>query len=475
MRRVIAVIALSCFAPSIGKAQTRSIEVYEPQSSLVVSQHPITRAKYPFIDLQTHVDTQEAKRSFASGYAGILPTDPKLQARTYFDDPKVRRLIYEMEDGPVSQSRVIASLSASPYTIEDLLRVKLLREENNQYFIGFNYFTAKDQVAIISSAQRFVPSLVSAYLEKKSDLINVLSQYPIKTVTKNRLAFVLVAGFSLNWDGLKLTRDKGYRNPILVEGQNFQYSFWASEEINNHNTHGFYWGSSTFPVGGYDFKQSTDYSFSSFGDPYSDPRMNFPDLLFLPATDMRVRVRAAATKIGLVDDDILGAHFSNVIGSDSGQDLARILFRLRKSPARATRLASVVRAPFKVDDYLSLLEETECVFRDRSGIYYLKIPVLDRQDAQMVAAVMSFSRRILERWLDANYRKIRQDLLALTALRQGVPFESLFTQIWHEIFGLATQQLVRSGLLFDPSGYSVRYKGSYSAVWRRTLYDYIPG
>lgn len=35
-------------------AQTMSIEDYEPKSTLVVPQHPVTRAKYPFIDVHNH-------------------------------------------------------------------------------------------------------------------------------------------------------------------------------------------------------------------------------------------------------------------------------------------------------------------------------------------------------------------------------------------------------------------------------------
>src|SRR6266702_2844585 len=35
-------------------AQTMTIEEYEPKSTLVVPQHPVTRAKYPFIDVHNH-------------------------------------------------------------------------------------------------------------------------------------------------------------------------------------------------------------------------------------------------------------------------------------------------------------------------------------------------------------------------------------------------------------------------------------
>src|SRR5689334_9112577 len=39
---------------SVLLAQTMSIEEYEPKSTLVVPQHPVKRAKYPFIDVHNH-------------------------------------------------------------------------------------------------------------------------------------------------------------------------------------------------------------------------------------------------------------------------------------------------------------------------------------------------------------------------------------------------------------------------------------
>src|SRR5260370_36371831 len=43
--------ALSC---GLALGQTMTIEEYEPKSTLVVPQHPVTRAKYPFIDVHNH-------------------------------------------------------------------------------------------------------------------------------------------------------------------------------------------------------------------------------------------------------------------------------------------------------------------------------------------------------------------------------------------------------------------------------------
>lgn len=40
--------------PFLALAQTMSIEEYEPRSTLIVPEHPLTRAKYPFIDVHSH-------------------------------------------------------------------------------------------------------------------------------------------------------------------------------------------------------------------------------------------------------------------------------------------------------------------------------------------------------------------------------------------------------------------------------------
>src|SRR2546423_14356228 len=42
---------LSC---GLAMAQTMTIEEYEPKSTLVVPQHPVERARFPFIDVHNH-------------------------------------------------------------------------------------------------------------------------------------------------------------------------------------------------------------------------------------------------------------------------------------------------------------------------------------------------------------------------------------------------------------------------------------
>lgn len=54
MRIFLAALLFLGMSLVVSRAQTMSIEEYQPKSTLVVPQHPITRAKYPFIDVHNH-------------------------------------------------------------------------------------------------------------------------------------------------------------------------------------------------------------------------------------------------------------------------------------------------------------------------------------------------------------------------------------------------------------------------------------
>lgn len=413
------------------------------------------------------------ERKFLSGYAGSLPSRDDDRAGTYFPRPAVRALLARLEGGPLADSQAEAILARSGTTIADLLRVGILRREKGRLSIGFAYFTADDMRRIGAVVDRLAPSLAEAYRSKKRDFDAAFAAYPAGTVPRSEIAFILLAGFCLNWDGLKVTRDLGLRRPLLVEGQDFRYSFWASEEIPGREDREIYWGSSTFPLAAADRTDPAAYSFSSFGDPESDPRMNFPDLPFLSSGDLASGVRLRAEAVGLRDTDELGHHFEKVLGGAVFEPTSRILFALRQKPRSAGEIATLIgRDPAAL---LALLEEIQYVERGEDGLYHLRAPVFDAGDAAMIDRTIATSREILRRWLRDHDPGLRRELAGMTAMRAGLPFEALFTQIWHEIFGRATRELVRNGMIesaYDPSR---RYKGSLSVLWRQSLYEFIPG
>lgn len=419
-----------------------------------------------------------AHRSFFEGAAGVIPSDPKEQTRTYFNMPEVRALVERAESGPLTEQEVTAALAGTHAVPADLLRTKVFRRTPAGYVIGFNYFTLADMQKIHSTAQEYVPLLVAAYLAHEREFDRILSRYPVKSVPRKRLATVILAGFALNWDGLDMTERLGYRRPQLVTGPGWKYSFFASEDDPSYSEHGFIWGSSSL-FGLHDNLPTNpvDFEFSSFGDPYSDPRMNLPDVFAMPLSDMAPDVASAVSEIGVRDESYDGAAFKKVLGPSRARSIGPMLFALRKRPLSLAQLSAYVRPDDRphAQAFVKLLVAMEYIRRRADGRYELITPVFDRTDGPMLDAALVLHREILGDWLRRVYPHVRARLASITAVREGVPFESAFTQIWHEYFGLATRQMIAAGLIEDPYSKARKHPGNVAVLWRRSLYHFDPG
>lgn len=417
-------------------------------------------------------------RSFFTGAAGTLPSDPRQRSETYFKLPEVRELIAEMESGPVSETELLRMLEGTDATIDDLLRTRLIRRTPRGYAIGFAYFTTADMKVIHASAEKYVPSLVAAYQAQAREFDRIFNQYPAKSVPAKRLATVILAGFALNWDGLDLTKQLGYRRPQLVIGSGWKYSFFASEDDPSYSEHGFIWGSSSlFGLHDNFDTNPVDFEFSSFGDPYSDPRMNLPDVFAMPVSDMTPDVASAVSDIGTGDETYFNTRFSGVLGPSRARTIGPILFALRRQPLGADALASFIEPKDRnhLAGFLKLLLAMEYIHKQPDGRYELIAPVLDRADAPMLNEALALHRKVLREWLRRVYPRVRSQLAGITAVREGVPFESVFTQIWHEYFGLATRKMVAAGLIEDPYSSVRKHRGSVAVLWRRSIYQFDPG
>lgn len=417
------------------------------------------------------VPAAAADREFLSGYVGTLPPAKEDRAKTYFNRPDVRALLAAMESGPVSDAEAQQILKETQ--LSDLVRLHLVRDANGTVRIDFPYFTAADVNAVHATAAKYVPALVGSYRARWKDFAAIFARYPVESVDPKRLAFAVIAGFSLNWDALDLLAAKGYRRPLLVRGPGWQYAFWASEDVPSYSYAGYYWGSSTFPAGSTNLSPPLDFSFSSFGDPDSDPRMNFPDLLALPPDQMTASVKAAAQTLGLHDDDELGMGLKNVVGLDRARSIGAILFAMRGGADSMTVICA--RAGVSESECageVGLLAATGYISDKGDDRYMLLVPVLDGPDKPMLDASLSLSRSIVGSWLRKNYGPMRHDLAGLTAVRQGVPYDAMFSQIWHELFGLATRDLVRENVIEDPRAAASPWPGSLPVVWRTALYHH---
>jgi hypothetical protein len=199
--------------------------------------------------------------------------------------------------------------------------------------------------------------------------------------------------------------------------------------------------------------------------------MNFPDLFTTPMAKLEPAVAEAIHRIGTVHETHLGLDIPDVLGLEQARDIGAILFALRHGMGSVGELRERVSRRESLPALLDLLEEIEYVARDSEGRYALLIPVLDADDQELVGDALAISRATISEWLEENHRAIRNELSSLTAIRQGVSFEGLFTQIWHDLFGRVTRELATVGLTADPRDPELKYQGSLGAVWRHGVVD----
>jgi hypothetical protein len=103
--------------------------------------------------------------------------------------------------------------------------------------------------------------------------------------------------------------------------------------------------------------------------------------------------------------------------------------------------------------------------RKDGELYRAAIPVLTERDRAMVMAMLRIGRKALEEWFASNYAELKSALADISPVRNRVPFQVAFDQIWHYLFGIANQKLVEAGLFADPYAPETAFQGYMPAVY----------
>lgn len=322
---------------------------------------------------------------------------------------EAQRLLLKLAAGPLNQAAVEASLKGTSVTMEDLTGLRLVRQEGNRVFLNFGLFTTADIKRVKDASEPYGRSLAEAVLSHRHEIEKILETYDAPGVDRKAVAFLIMGCASLDWDGLDVTEQRGYRKATDTKPDG-KYVPHA-EEISTNSVKGIYWASR-----GQAYGQT---HITTFGDDDAK-RLNLP--------------------------------------SGFGEPLARLALSLRHSPKSKEEMINEGLSPMDAERLPPILAAFDYVV-ERNGRYYAKVPLLTKKDEAMTQQLRLLGRKIMEEWLAANYSKIKSDLSDLSLTKAGVPFEEGFSMIWHYLFGIANNKLVEAGLFADPYGKDQKFKG----------------
>ena len=366
---------------------------------------------------------------------------------------EVQKLLLDLANAPRKAEAIDAALRGSNVSRAELEQLRLIRKQADDYVINFFLMTRADQIKVRQVTEERAKSLASAFLARREEIANAIQSYQVKGVDPKAVAYILIGCFVLDWDGLNVTSEKGYRAEAQTRPNGDRYTPWAREK-SDLTFKGLFSGSHN--------EYEPEVVLTSFGDHFSVPRFALPDVI------QRMPGRTLQNEMSI---DLKRSLYRVVDRSAkmTNQRLGRITLLLRGGEKSASELAqaSSLRAE-ETTELLVLLSELGYVKKEGER-YHAIVPVFDERDKSMVQTVLRIGREVMSEWLAANYDQIKTELSSISGARAGVPYKEGFTEIWHYIFGAANRQMIEAGFLANPYDEQRPFKGFIPAVWRPSL------
>lgn len=394
-----------------------------------------------------------------TGITGTLTASGLDNPRYVLSFPAVQHLMLDAAERPIPAGRLARALVDTPVAPDDLVRLGLLRREaDGRYALDYLLLRVQDQREIRRVAEALGTSLAAAFEARAAEFTDIFAAYP-DPARRGEVAFAVVAGMILNWEGLELTTELGLRAEPTSFPNGDRYIVHSAELGAELDDRGLYWGSHSFP--------GPALSFTTFGDGPSIPRRRgIPDVYFGTADEGLEALREEPAVHGAVRDQLL--IYLGMAIADAGA----VMEALGHDALSAEALAEATTLPAaRFRAVLGLLTATGYVEEEGEGVFRATVPLLTGADRPLVDASLTLGRRIMRDWLLENGAGIRTALRDLSPMRNGVPFELAFSEVWHDIFGVATRALAASGFYADPRADGRRFHGYVPLVWSSSLYD----
>jgi hypothetical protein len=385
-------------------------------------------------------ETQDPINLLNYNIIGIKATQ---KSQKYLDNQIVQKLLFEISEKPRDEAYVRNSLANTNISLENLIKSKILKRHGNSLEINIMLFTKTDQYKLRELTEYHAKILSNRILVQRKKIEELAGQYKVQEVDKKAILYMIIGCFALDWDGLRLTEDKGLR----TNGKRSLIYAWEPSELTKKSI---YCGSHNSIYG--------ELEYTSFGDHESQPRIAIPDIFWNPA----IYNEPLKTKI----EDLLRNSSSKTTAKEAGS----IIISLYTKPLSLDEISTSTkiernRAAKIVDLLLTLKYITQ-----KGDSNFLNIPVLTSNDANLVKELRILVFKEMQSWIEEDYPKLQKELSLLTPFRYGLKQEDFFYDIWHDIFGATNRILVETGLFSDP--YSTQYfgKGYIPFVFDASLY-----
>jgi hypothetical protein len=418
----------------------------------------ILLATLALVSAQALAQQPSDERVLFTGHHGTILSTGLDDPRYLLSFPAAQRLVLRTaRESQVSVVEAQRALEGLPYRLEHLEAAGILKRDGDHCRIAYMVLSADDERAMYEVSRKYGPSLADSFIAAAQRYQQIFSRYPYAEL-RGDLTFVAVAGYTLNWDGLRIGTELGMRAQPVSKPNGDRYLLYSKEVGRKSEVTGFYWGShSSNPLG--------NIRLTTFGDSRSQPRIGgLPDIYFGASDgtaafkDRPGLVAASTTQIEAAIDEVLRLD-------------GAIMLALREGPKTVLELQQLTAgSELKVAQAIDVLVASSYLRKpDNAQRYSTAVLVLTEADRAMLDDGRKLGREIVTQWLTSNYPKIKRDLSGLDVSKAGVDFTQTFSEVWHYVFGSATKTLAERKFYTDPRGPDRAHLGFVPVVFKADL------
>lgn len=383
--------------------------------------------------LQSQGFSQEERKLHIAIVGSIANNDPQYNPFVICSPKEVKLLLLEMAESPMKREEIESRLSSSKTKMDDLLRLEIIRQEKDLFYINFPLFTQKDEEIIVKVTEKYSQHLKENILKKKDQIYGLLDKYQPSGVGKDKLAFIAVGCLDLDLGALSLLAENGYivHRPEKPGGNHYVLN---AEEVTDFSLKEIYWGCHSDSI--------DNAMFMTFGDHHqSTKRYGFPDILWGLGRNFSLNVpELYKRELMILFNDQTDNLMKEIV------DVICILKNSSLNFARIKESSSIGKEKLKhVLDFLTKINYVTV----KNEIYSLAIPVFGEADTAMLENIKNIVNGEILSWLDNYYEQMKIDLKDIRAVRNRVNYKETFNMLWHYFFGYTNKFLARSGFIYD--------------------------
>ena len=156
--------------------------------------------------------------------------------------PEVQQLLLEMAESPRSAGYIKDALNEIDITLSDLLNLQLVWQKEDRFELSFVLYTCEDMNMIRSVAEEIGKLLAEGILTRRTDIQKIIKSDVPSGVDWHETAFFFIGCVSLDWDGLRVSRNKGF----LTQPKKGEYLPQAIQPGGGGSKRALYWGSHNY-------------------------------------------------------------------------------------------------------------------------------------------------------------------------------------------------------------------------------------